>query len=341
MQKLNETSTTGKNKTAQLLNQTSNINNNKTAQLLSQLADNSSSLQMSPRMYRGQEVDWTAISFTAQVLLWNEKTKWKFQCTGFLVTRQIVVTSNRCLDRWDGDITDVIIRLAHDWGKVEYKYDAGKWYRTLAVFRHPGFKETRASVDLALIKTDVLMESGDSAKPLKLLLMPKPNETEPWVNDGEVTLKVVGFGTSFGDDWEKGHRLRHEEIKLHKDRCLLDWMIVIDTTHQLCGKLDHYRLCWGDHGAPIYAEMSRGTVAIAMVSRTLYYCSEAEHKKNDAIIASRLEADMPWILSRIKKHTVNHGLEDLIKQWEYVEYPKDVLADESMDIIGELSDFPS
>ena len=330
---------------AQIPNATRSKVEDKFASLKAMFSGNSSDLASYARMYRGSDSEWKDLTFLAHVLIWNEKTKWRFQCTGFMVTKQIMITTKRCLDRWDGDVTDVITRLAHNWGATSTKFDYGSWYRTYRVMRHPGFTDTRASVDLALIKADKPIETiGRHAynqpwanlEPLKL---PLPGEDKEIIDDDNTLLDTAGVGSTVGYEWGQRRRLRRAHLKLFNDRCAYDWMLKIDTKRQVCSKLDKFRYCSGDQGAPIYKETPRGKVVFAMLSHTLYYCTEDQYKRNDVIIASRLSGDMPWILAKIAKHTQDHGLDELMAKWKDVPYPKKVLEDESMDIEGVYEDF--
>ena len=309
---------------------------NKTVKMKSEPVGNSSDLSRFARMYKGiHTTSWTDYSFIGQLMLREKKGKeFHFYCTGFMVTRQIMVTSTHCLRDWDGGIESLRVRLETDLSKDNKGSQAGSNWRVSGVFRHPGFTDRRETVDLSLIRTDIPVTLDHKLYPI---FLPEPGEAGNLIDDDFTRFYTLAMGASF--DGDPGYRLKSERVKLWKDRCNLEWMIQIDPTHQLCVLTKTFRYCVGDLGSPIFTLTSRGPVIVAMVSEILYYCSKEEYQKNEAVIASHITSDMPWILAKIDRYTKDHGLNHLIDKWKNIPYPKEVNEDSRMDIEGNPDSF--
>lgn len=318
---------------AELLNATFHATGNKTVQAHSESIGNSSGLSMSPRSFQGLDISWKNFKFIAQLILRGSDKKSYFHCTGFMVTRQMMMTSSNCLREWDGGIESLTVRIATDIGYKDGSTDGSTW-RVSGVYRHPGFTDRRELVDLALIRTDLPIPADRGMEPIGL---PEPGDADKMIDDDFTQLTTISMGASFGKD--VGFKLKMNHVKLWKDRCIRDWLIQIDPIHQLCTRSNEFRYCIGDLGSPIFMDSARGLVIVAMVSETLYYCSKGEYSKNEVAIASRISSDMPWILMKINTFTSNHGLEKLLRKWNDVPYPDDVQHDESMDIEGNPDDY--
>ena len=290
-------------------------------------ASNASDFSSFARMYKGEDVDWQGYNFIGQLIMWDHTLKWTFECTGFMVTRQVMVTSSSCLDRWTGGWDDLQLRVNYNWGSVESKNDYGRWFRVFGVYRHPGFKGRNDTVDLALIKADIIPGADTVIDPISL---PMPGEDAFLDKDDAKEFTTLGLGASLKGD--KEFRLRKGTLKLYSDRCQSDWMISIDRTHQVCAKLDDFRYCPGDQGAPIFKITPRGWVVFALFSSSMYYCKDNNRMKNEIAIASRISAEVPWILAKIDNYTVDHGLRWLKRRWSTQPYPEDVINDDSMDV---------